>query len=88
MYPSVRLSGTGFNVALTPQTTDRKLQLDVVMECTAYKLLDKTVLDNDLIAILYPNQTHFELREVEEQYHVGESNCIKELGLTSIEELQ
>jgi hypothetical protein len=87
MYPSVRLGGTGFNVALTPQTADQKLQLNVVMECTAYKLFDNTVLDNDFIATLYPNQTHFELKEVEEQFHIGISNCIRELGLTSIDEL-
>ena len=88
LYPSVRLGGTGFNVALTPQAADMKLQLDVVMECTAYKLFDKTVLDNDFQAILYPNQTHFEFQKVDAEYHAGELTCIKELGLDSIDKLK
>ena len=88
LYPSVRLGGTGFNVALTPQAADMKLQLDVAMECTAYKLLEKTVLDNDLQAILYPNQTHFEFQKVDAEYHAGELTCLKELGLDSIDKLK
>jgi RES domain len=88
LYPSVRLGGTGFNVAITPEAADQKLQLDVVMECTAYKLLDKTILDNELIATPYPNQTHFLFVAVEDQYHVGQPNCLKELGVTSPDSLK
>lgn len=88
LYPSVQLDGTGFNIALTPKTADTKLQLEVVMECSAYKLFDKIVLDNDLQAILYPNQTNFEYCKVDEKYHAGENDCLKKLGLSSIEELK
>jgi hypothetical protein len=88
LYPSVRLEGKGFNVALTPQAADIKLQLEVVMECTAYKLFEKTVLDNDLQAILYPNQSHFEFQKVDPEYHAGELNCLNELGLDSIDKLK
>ncbi len=87
LYPSVRLDGKGFNVALTPIATDTKLQLDVVMECTAYKLFEKTVLDNELQAELYPNQTHFEYTKVDDEFHAGQNECLKALGVNSIKEL-
>jgi len=88
LYPSVRLDGAGFNVALTPQAADMKIQLAVVMECSAYKLYNNTVLDNELQAILYPNQTHFELTKVNDEDHAGEMICLKELGVDSIENLK
>jgi len=87
LYPSVRLGGKGFNVALTSKAADMKLQLAVVVECSAYKLFDRTILDNDLQAFLYPNQTFFEFRNVDDEDHVGEEICLKELGVDSIEEL-
>lgn len=88
LYPSVRLDGKGFNVALTPKAADMKLQLTDVVECSAYKLFDKTVLDNDLHVALYPNQTHFEFRNIDDEDHAGEDACLKELGVASIEELK
>jgi len=87
LYPSVQLNGTGFNVAITPKVADTKLELEAVMECSAYKLLDKIILDNDYQAILYPNQTNFVFSNLEEKYHAGETNCLRELGLSSIDEL-
>jgi hypothetical protein len=44
LYPSVRLGGAGFNIAITPQAAD--LKIGVVMECMVYKLYDKTVMAN------------------------------------------
>ena len=88
LYPSVRLGGAGFNVALTPQASDLKIGLAVVMECNIYKLYDKTVMDNNYQAILYPNQTHFVFEKVEDKFHAGEEICLKELGVRSIDELQ
>jgi hypothetical protein len=86
LYPSVRLDGKGFNVALTPLAADTKIFLEMVTECKAYKLFDKTVLDNELRAILYENQTHFTFQK-ELEYHAGELNCLNVLGIKSIEEL-
>jgi hypothetical protein len=87
LYPSVQLEGRGFNVAITPKVADMKLELVVVMECKAYKLYDKTVLDNDLQAVLHPGQTHFEFSNVDDENHVGVENCLKELGVNSIDDL-
>ncbi len=87
LYPSVRMGGTGFNVSLTPKVADMKLQLNNVVECKAYKSKDQTVLDNNFEASLYPNQTHYELKKVEEPYFSGELVCLKQLGLESVEQL-
>lgn len=40
LYPSVKTLGKGFNIALTPTTTDTCLQLRAVGECTIYKKVD------------------------------------------------
>lgn len=87
LYPSVQVDGKGFNVAITPFAADNKLQLEGVIECTAYKLYENTVLDNDRIAVLQPNQLNFEYEKVEDEYHEGELNCIKKLGLNSVNDL-
>lgn len=87
LYPSVKMGGAGLNVALTPEAADMKLQLSLVLECSAYKLYDRTVLDNDYQAILYPNQTHFELIKIDGEEHGGVENCLNELGLKSLDEL-
>jgi hypothetical protein len=86
LYPSVQLDGAGFNVALTPQVADTKIQLEVVEECTAYKYFDKCCIDNDYRAILYPNQTHFEFKK-EYDYHAGTDICLQQLGIKSIDDL-
>ncbi len=87
LYPSVKLDGTGFNVALTPQAADSKLQLGLVVECSAYKYYEKTVLDNDYQAILYPSQTNFELLKIENDDYAGIEECLDQLGLKSIDDL-
>ena len=74
-------------MALTPQTADTKMNLEAVVECTAYKLYDKTILDNDYHTMLFPNQTHFELQRILDHSHAGEEICLKQLGLKTIEEL-
>lgn len=88
LYPSVKLGGEGFNIAITPKAADTKLQLELVVESTVYKLYDRSVLDNDLDAYLYPNQTNFELRKVHPEFHEGAEICLKQLGLKSIDELK
>jgi len=88
LYPSVRLNGAGFNVAITPQAADTKLQLVLAMECPVYKLNDKTVMDNDFQAELYFNQTHFEYKKVDDEYHAGMEECLKALGVNSLDDLK
>lgn len=88
LYPSVRLDGAGFNVAITPQAADTKLNLAVVMECSVYKLFDKTVLDNNLQSVLYQNQTHFDFSPVEIEHSAGLKNCLKALDLETLDDLE
>lgn len=88
LYPSVKMDGKGFNVALTPFASDTKVILSVVVECTIYKHFDKAVLGNDLQAILYPNQTHFILKKIEEPFYSGPEECLKQLGLDSLDQLK
>lgn len=88
LYPSVRVGGQGFNVAIRPETADTNLDLVVAGECSIYKLYDNTIVDNETGIELKPNQTHFELPPVDKQYHAGQEECLKRLGLKSIEELK
>ncbi len=88
IYPSVKLEGAGLNIALRPEAADTKIQLSIAMECLAYKLYNHAVLDNDYHVILYPNQTHFKYVKIEGEDHGGLENCLKELGVNSLDELE
>lgn len=88
LYPSVRVGGQGFNVAIRPETADTNLDLVVAGECSIYKLYDNTIVDNETGIELKPNQTHFELPPVDKQYHAGQAECLKRLGIKSIDELK
>jgi len=87
IYPSVRVGGQGFNIAIKPETADNNLDLVVVGECSIYKYYDHTIVDNDTAIELSPNQTNFELLPVDKQYHSGQEICLKMLGLKSMQEL-
>jgi len=87
LYPSVKVDGSGFNIALTPVVADTKLRLDVVVESSVYKYFDKAVMDYDYQVLLYNNQTHFELEKIEDEYHSGADECLKQLGLNSLKQL-
>ena len=87
-YPSVRTQGQGFNVAIKPEIADSHLELVVAGECSIYKYLDHTVIDNDTIVEVEPNQTNFVFNAVDPVYHAGETECLKQLGLTSAEDLR
>ncbi len=88
IYPSVKLEGAGLNIAITPQAADIKLQLTLALECSAYKLFDKTILDNDYQALFYPNQTHFDYLAVDGGDRAGLENCLKILGISTLDELK
>jgi hypothetical protein len=87
LYPSVRLGGKGFNVAICPEIADSNLDLLSAGECSIYKLNDHTVVDNETLIKLKPNQTIFNYNLVEPQYHAGEAECLRHLGVKSILEL-
>tara|TARA_R110000744_G_scaffold231601_1_gene349742 strand:- start:1934 stop:2842 length:909 start_codon:yes stop_codon:yes gene_type:complete len=83
IYPSVRVGGKGFNIAITPKATE-KLGLYVAGECSIYKLKDHTVVGNDAIIELDGNQDSFELVDIE----THEKECLMQLGVKSIDELK
>lgn len=88
LYPSVRVEGKGFNVAIRPDIADTRLDLVAAGECSIYKYYEHSIVDNDTAIKLTPNQTHFELKEVEPQYHAGQQGCLKRLGLKSMADLK
>jgi hypothetical protein len=82
-YPSVRVGGKGFNIAITPQAT-KKLGLYVAGECSLYKKKNHTIIDNNAIAELDGKQETFEMRDLPN----NEKLILSKLGITSIEELK
>jgi hypothetical protein len=83
LYPSVRVGGKGFNVALSPNAIG-KLKLNVAGECTVYKLKDHTVVDNNAIVELKGTEDEFNLKEIESH----EKACLEKLGVETIEDLK
>jgi len=82
LYPSVRVDGQGFNIAITPEATNR-LGLYVAGECSIYKLNDQVVIGNDAIIELDGSQTEFELIDSEND----QADCLAILGVKSIDDL-
>ncbi|WEK34677.1 MAG: RES family NAD+ phosphorylase [Candidatus Pseudobacter hemicellulosilyticus] len=83
LYPSVRVGGRGFNIAITPDAT-KKLRLYVAGECSLYKLKDHTVVGNDAIVELKGTEEQFQLVDIERY----ERECLAQLGISSIEDLK
>jgi len=83
IYPSVRVGGAGFNIAITPEAT-AKLSLHVAGECSIYKLKDHTVVGNDAIVKLDGTEENFKLTELDKH----EKECLAQLGVSSIDELK
>ncbi|WP_407508821.1 hypothetical protein [Elizabethkingia anophelis] len=83
LYPSVRVGGKGFNIAITPDAT-KKLGLYVAGECSLYKLKDHTIVGNDAIVELNGTEEEFKLNNIERH----EKECLAELGVKSIEDLK
>lgn len=82
-YPSVRVGGKGFNIAITEEAT-KKLGLYVAGECSIYKLKEHTVVGNDAIVELKGTEEEFKLIEIEP--HIKE--CLEQLGINSIDDLK
>ena len=83
LYPSVRVGGAGFAIAITPEATTR-LGLYAAGECSVYKLKDHTVVGNDAIVELNGNETAFKLNDLDPH----QKECLAQLGVTSIDELK
>lgn len=83
IYPSVRVLGKGFNVAIKPEAC-KKLGLYVAGECSVYKLRDHTVVGNDCKIELDGKTDTFEFEEIENH----RTECLQQLGIKTIEELK
>lgn len=82
IYPSVRVGGRGFNIAITPEASE-KLRLYVAGECSIYKLKDHVVIGNDAIVELNGIQEEFEIIDIDGH----QKECLAKLGLDSLEAL-
>ncbi|MNR18870.1 hypothetical protein D3C85_1356210 [compost metagenome] len=82
-YPSVRVGGRGFNIAITP-TASKKLGLYVAGECSVYKKKDHTVVDNNAVIQLDGNQETFEMKDLPS----NEELILKKLGVNSKDDLK
>lgn len=82
-YPSVRTGGQGFNIAITPEATN-KMSLIAAGECTVYKLRDHTVVGNDAGVKLNGTEDSFKLIELDSQREA----CLFQLGISSLNELK
>jgi len=84
LYPSVRIKkhkGKGFNVAITPEFTDKCLRLDKVVECTVYKKNGYVICDGEKEARIEPGQEVFTLRPITNPEHRrGRENIYKFLN--------
>jgi hypothetical protein len=83
LYPSVRVGGKGFNIAITPEAT-KKMGLYVAGECSIYKLKDRAVVGNDAIVELKGTEEEFKLIDMERH----EKECLAQIGVTSIDDLK
>lgn len=83
IYPSVRVAGQGFNIAITPDAT-KKIQLRVAGECSIYKVKDHTIIDNDAIVELTGTEIDFKLVDIVNY----QKECLEMLGLDSLDELK
>ena len=86
LYPSVRTEGKGINVALTPSAVEKKMKLELAGICIIYKNKDIVVIDNLKNAIV-GNNSKLEFVDVDPECHAGENECLKKIGVSSIEDL-
>jgi hypothetical protein len=88
LYPSVRMGGRGFNIAITPEAAKNKIKLVAAGECTIYKkAYGDSVIDNNTIAKIQNENDPFTFLPVEAPYAANEQQCLAQLGLKNIEEL-
>jgi RES domain len=87
LYPSVKVGGDGFNVALTPDAVDNKLNIKVIGECTMYRFGDNFSLSNDTQAEVRDQRLPVNFSKVPLRNRRTQEQCLKSLGVTSLEDL-
>lgn len=80
LYPSVRSDGAGYNVAILPDTVKTSMKMIAASECTVYKKGDQVIVDNETVAYLKDNETEFELKPVDNQFHLGKEKVYEKLN--------
>lgn len=80
LYPSVRMGGYGFNVALSPDCVNKKLRLIGAGDCTIYKNKKEICLGNDTTAI-YKEGEKLKYDEVDATLRVTKEQGFKMVGL-------
>jgi len=70
-YPSVRVDGKGFNVAINPKYTHNNLRLIAVMESKLYKLGKNSHLDDEAFTKINPGQKNFTLNQISLKHRLG-----------------
>ncbi|MCK9208142.1 MAG: RES family NAD+ phosphorylase [Salinivirgaceae bacterium] len=80
LYPSVRSDGAGYNVAIHPDAVKTSMKMVAAGECTVYKKGDQVIVDNETLAYLKDNDTEFELKPVDSQYHLGKEKVYEKLN--------
>ncbi len=87
IYPSVRVNGEGFNVAISPGVVDKKLKIVAAAECSMYKLFENTIVDNDFNIENIIDENSFSYYPVNPLYHAGQAECLRRLGVSHITDL-
>ncbi|MPR37440.1 hypothetical protein [Salmonirosea aquatica] len=82
LYPSVKVSGDGYNVALTPKACE-KISLRAAGECSVYSKMDHTYVGTDSIVSLDGRTDNFDLVKTNRD----RTEIFKRLGVSSIDEL-
>lgn len=82
-YPSVKVEGLGYNVAISPAFVDSSLKLVAVGECIMYKQGDQTMVDNELVCTIEDPTRPFELKSVPPENHVGRENIYARMEAAS-----
>ncbi|WP_320054095.1 hypothetical protein [uncultured Acetobacteroides sp.] len=82
LYPSMRVNGKGFNVAIKPESC-KKIALYAAGECSIYKRKGQTVIGNDSIVELDGKTDNFEFAEIPNY----RKECLEQLGVKTIDEL-
>lgn len=62
LYPSVRTSGQGLNVAVHPDFVEEYMELRSAGECTVYKNGDHSIVLNDTVSIIPRGQKELKLK--------------------------
>lgn len=88
LYPSVRVGGQAFNIAITPKAADTKIKLLAAGECTMYKrLFGNSIVDNNTEVTITDQNLPFAYKPVALEHHTGEEICLAHLGVKTIVEL-